>query len=118
LLKSYTGGAFWIDAEQGIMVMISRISRAAGLEIDSTLKETEQLAEVWCELNSLPPVLIVLDNFPEDESLQPWLPPGNSIHVLVTTRWRDFDFARLTLNFLTITEGIALLNSGTRQLGL
>ena len=115
--KFYPGGVFWVDAEQGISAMISGVVLAANVDIDNTLEEMDQLGQLWKAFNRLQHVLIVLDNFPENEPLQPWLPSIDSIHTLVTTRRRDLNYSRLSLNFMTIEEGIKLLNSGVRTFG-
>ena len=114
---SYPGGVFWIDAEQGISNMIVQVVQGADIDIDSTLEERYQLLQLWKTLSQLPPVLIVLDNFPENEPLQPWLPPASSIHTLVTTRRRDLNYSRLPLDFMTAAEGIMLLSTGARKFG-
>jgi tetratricopeptide (TPR) repeat protein len=114
---SYPGGVFWIDAEQGISNMIAQVVQGADIDIDSTLEERYQLSRLWKKLSQLPPVLIVLDNFPENEPLQPWLPPASSIHIVVTTRRRDLNYSRLSLTFMTAAEGVMLLNTGERKFG-
>ena len=114
---SYPGGVFWIDAEQGISNLIATVMRGADIDIDSTLEERDQLQQLWKKLSRFPPVLIVLDNFPGNEPLQPWLPPASSIHTLVTTRRRDLNYSRLPLDFMTAEEGVMLLNSGDRKFG-
>jgi len=114
---SYPGGVFWIDAELGISNMIAQVVRGADIDIDSTLEERYQLIQLWKKLSQFPPVLIVLDNFPENEPLQPWLPPAGSIHTLVTTRRRDLNYSRLPLDFMTAEEGVMLLNTGERKFG-
>lgn len=113
----YQGGVFWIDAEQGFSSFIVQITQAAEIEIDATLAEKIQLSEVWNKLSQTGPILLVLDNFPETQGLQPWLPPSKTIFTLVTTRRRDLNYARLPLNFMTAEEGLRLLNSGERQFG-
>jgi tetratricopeptide (TPR) repeat protein len=115
---SYPGGVFWIDAEQGISNMIVQVVQGADIDIDSKLEEQHQLLQLWKTLSQLPPVLIVIDNFPENEHLQLWLPPASSIHTLVTTRRRDFtNYSRLPIDFMTAAEGIMLLNTGARKFG-
>ncbi|MEE8574445.1 MAG: toll/interleukin-1 receptor domain-containing protein [Thermodesulfobacteriota bacterium] len=114
----YPGGVFWIDAEQGISTMIGHITTETGIEVDNRLEEKEQLMQLWKQLSQSPHSLVVLDNFPEDEPLQPWLPSEGSIHLLVTTRRRDLDYARLSLEFMDKAEGIALLSKGKRKFGL
>ncbi len=115
---NYTGGIFWIYADQGMDRMIVQLSQATGIDIDSTLEEKDQLDQLWQRLSPFPPVLIVLDNFPEKEPLRPWLPPVGAIHTLVTTRRRDLGkYSRLPLEFMNSEDGIKLLNSGERQFG-
>ena len=113
----YPGGVFWINAAQGVSELIHQVTQGADLEIDGTVKEDEQLAQMWRKLSDLGPVLIVLDNFPEGESLQPWLPPTGAIHVLVTTRHRNPSHSQLSLDFMTGAQTLELLNSGERGFG-
>jgi hypothetical protein len=113
----YPGGVFWINAERGISSMIDDIKQAANIEIDPRLDDTAQLSHIWQVLSQCGNVLIVLDNFLENEPLQPWLPPVTSIYTLVTTRRRDLAYGRLALDFMTNAEGLALLNSDKRQFG-
>jgi tetratricopeptide (TPR) repeat protein len=114
---SYPGGVFWVDAERGISGLIVQVLQGAGFKIDTRQKEEDQLAELWRKLNLFEPVLIVLDNFPEDIPLEPWLPPSGSIYTLVTTRRRDLNCARVSLDFMTVKEGVKLINSGDRKFG-
>jgi hypothetical protein len=96
---NYPGGVFWVDADLGLSTLILQVSQGAEIEIDNTLKEDQQLHQLWKQLSALPSILIVLDNFPEQGSLQPWLPQSGSIHTLVTTRRRDLSkYSRLPLN--------------------
>ena len=112
----YPGGLFWIEAEQGISNMIAKIADASEIKIDGRLEIDVQLKLLWKNLNTFKAVLIILDNFPENEELAPWLPPVNNIHILVTTRRRDlFRYSRIPLDILDAAEGRALLNSGVRQ---
>ncbi len=115
---NYPGGVFWVDAERGISTLIGRVSECAEIEVDQTLSEQNQLDRLWRGLHPAPPVLIVLDNFPENEKLNPWLPPAGPVHILVTTRRRDLSmFTPVPLDFLTPDEGLILLNKGQRQFG-
>jgi len=114
----YLGGVFWIESERGISTMIDQISHRAGIDIDSILEEKDQLLALWEKLSRFKPVLIVLDNFPEDEPIQPWLPSAVSIHTLITTRRRDLDkYSSVYLDLMTIKESFKLLNSGPRKFG-
>ncbi|MCP4690760.1 MAG: hypothetical protein GY859_22085, partial [Desulfobacterales bacterium] len=102
----------------GISALIARVSEGAGAKVDQALPEQDQLARLWKELILSRPVLIVLDNFPENEDLNPWLPPTGPIHILVTTRRRDLTMASsVPLDFLTPGEGLILLNKGARRFG-
>jgi hypothetical protein len=114
---SYPGGVYWVDADRGLGTLISQVSQAAQLTIDTKADEQNQLEQRWTELNKLPPSFLVLDNFPEGISLRPYLPTAGRVHTLVTTRRRDIgDFANVRLNVLSVNAGVALLNSGKRQL--
>ena len=114
----YPGGVFWIEAEQGLPRLVSVLSRSAKVEVDGRRPESEQLEELWSELNRRAPILLVLDNFPEKAPLEPWLPPGGNVHVLVTTRRRDLTrHPHVPLWVLSAEEGLALLNSGARRFG-
>ena len=114
----YPGGVFWVEADQGMPRLIEVLTRAANIDVDGRLVEHEQVEAVWAALHRLAPVLVVLDNFPETEPLERWLPKGGGIHALVTTRRRDLSgYPHVSLQFLTVEEGVALLNSGDRQFG-
>ena len=116
--RHYPGGVFWVEADQGIARLIDVLSRSAKIEVDGKRPAAEQLEEIWTELNRRAAILVVLDNFPEREPLEPWLPPSGSIHVVVTTRRRDLTrHPQVSLPLLTVKEGLALLNSGNRRFG-
>lgn len=113
----YRGGVYWVDADRGLGTLISQVSEAAGIEIDKKAPAERQLAQLWNALNHRPPSLLVLDNFPEEISLRPYLPIAGQVHTLVTTRRRDVtDFPLVLLDMLSIEAGFQLLNSGKRQL--
>ena len=114
----YPGGVFWVEADQGVPRLIDVVSRSAEIEVDGRWPEADQLEAIWGGLGRRAASLVVLDNFPETGPLEPWLPPGGCIHVLVTTRRRDLTrHPHLTLLCLTRREGVALLNSGGRRFG-
>ena len=111
----YPGGVFWIDAEQGLSELILQVTQSANIEIDGILREDRQLTQMWRKMSAFGPVLIVLDNFPEGELLQTWLPPVGGIHVLATTRRRDLTYSRISLDLMTEAEALELLNSGEKD---
>jgi tetratricopeptide (TPR) repeat protein len=114
----YSGGIYWVDADQGLSTLIAQVSAAAGIAVDTKAGETSQVEQIWHGVNRLPgPSLLILDNFPENTPLQPYLPVGGRTHTLITTRRQDLDHASVRLNILTTEEGIRLLNSGRRQFG-
>jgi tetratricopeptide (TPR) repeat protein len=114
----YSGGVYWVDADRGLSVLIAQVGEAAGIKIEPTADETTQLSQLWSGLNRLPgPSLLILDNFPENEPLQPYLPRGGRVHTLITTRRQDLDYHAVRLDVLTTAEGIQLLNAGTRDFG-
>ncbi len=114
----YPGGVFWVNAEQGIPEMILRLCQDAKIEVDTRLEEKRQMLDLWSKMGSLGQVLIVMDNFRENEALQPRLPPGGAIYVLVTTRRRDLTgYSRICLEILSAEDGAALLSSGERKFG-
>ena len=115
---NYRGGVFWVDADRGISMLIQQVSQSADVQIDDRTDESRQLQSLWRDLHDKGDILIVLDNFPEKGPLQPWLPPSDNIHTLVTTRRRDLNkYSRIPLDFLSKDEGVALLNSGERKFG-
>ena len=114
----YTGGVYWVDADQGLSTLISQIGEAAGIELNTKTDEANQVQQIWHGLNRFPgPSLIILDNFPENVPLQPYLPIGGRVHTLITTRRQDLDYPLVRLNILTTEEGIRLLDSGARRFG-
>ncbi len=115
---NYTGGVFWVDSDRGVSTLIAQVLESAEIEMDQTLPEKAQLGQLWEKLARFTPVLIVLDNFPENKPLQPWLPPSGSFHVLVTTRRRDLkQYTSVPLDTMTPDEGLELLNTGERDFG-
>ena len=59
---------------------------------------------------------MILDNFPETDPLQPWLPPSGPIHLLVTTRRRDLTrYPAIGLRVLSPDESVQLLTSDQRR---
>ena len=115
---AYPGGVYWVDADLGLSTLISQVGAAAGIVVDPKAGESSQVEEIWRGLNRLPgPSLIILDNFPENAPLQPYLPVGGRVHTLITTRRQDLDYPSVRLNILTTQEGIRLLDSGARRFG-
>ncbi len=114
--RYFPGGVFWVEAEMGRMTMTAQVAEAAGIKLDRA-DEKSQLAMLWQEL-SRERTLIVLDNFPEGEDIQTWLPPEKSIYTLVTSRRKDFfNYFCHDLNKLDHGEARTLLNSGGRTFG-
>ncbi len=112
----FPGGIFWVDAESGIPSMISRVTLAAEIKINKAFDIPLQLNELWRLLDCDEPVLIVLDNFPEDEAVEDWLPPVGSVFTLITSRRKDFfKYFYANLNKLENNDALKLLNSGDRR---
>lgn|GEM_PF-2671272 len=57
----------------------------ADAKAQSALKEAHELA-----LRDNLPVLIILDNLPEESDLPRWLAGMGGVHLLITTRYRGF----------------------------
>jgi tetratricopeptide (TPR) repeat protein len=114
----YTGGVYWVNADRGLTEMLTRISAAAGIHLDTKAEEADQVAQLWHDLNARNlPCLVILDNLPEDVALRRYLPTTGRLHTIVTTRRQDLQQATVRLPVLTIRESLQLLNSGARQLG-
>ncbi len=114
----YTGGVYWVQADLGITALITQISTAAGVDIDTRAEEAGQVAQLWRGLNSRSlPSLVILDNFPESVALRPYLPTTGRVHTIVTTRRQDLGHATVRLPVLSVEEGARLLNSGERHFG-
>jgi tetratricopeptide (TPR) repeat protein len=113
--RHFQGGVFWVDAEMGRMTMTAQVAEAAGIELDPGMDEQAQLDMLWHELGGSR-VLMVLDNFPEGEDIEAWLPPQKSIYTLVTSRRKDFyNYFSHDLGKLGHGEALTLLNSGDRS---
>ncbi len=114
--SSYTGGVYWVDADRGLGALLTQIGGAAGIDLDAKAEEPDQVLQLWRALNSRGlPYLVVLDNFPENVALQPYLPTTGRVHTIVTTRRQDLRHATVRLPTLSIREGLQLLNSGARR---
>ncbi|MBV8818347.1 MAG: TIR domain-containing protein, partial [Acidobacteriaceae bacterium] len=115
---AYQGGVYWVDADRGLSTLIAQVGGAAGIELDQKSEEARQLEQLWRVLNRQPgAALLVLDNFPEDEELAPYLPVGGCVHTLITTRRKDLNYTAVRLDVMRREEGVRLLNSGARQFG-
>src|ERR1700761_4680199 len=91
---AYTGGVYWVNAARGFTELLTTISAAAGLELDTKAEEAKQAAQLWHDLNAHNlPCLIGLDNLPEDADLWTYLPTTGRLHTIVTTRRQDLDEA-------------------------
>ena len=109
---------FWADADQGLATVIQQIAEGSAIEIDGAAALEDECAALWRSLSDSPAhKLIVLDNFPETDALEPWLPVGANIRTVVTTRRQDLRHAKLSLQFLDESAGLALLNGGERKFG-
>ena len=101
----YSGGVYWVDAD-GACTLITQISEAAGIEVNTKAEERDQIEQVWRGLNRLHgPSLVILDNFPEDAKL-PYLPTTGRVHALITTRRQDLNYPSVWLNMLSTEEGL------------
>lgn len=116
--SGYTGGVYWVQADLGVVALITQISAAAGIDVNTKVEEAEQTAHIWRQLNSRSkPCLVILDNFPEDVALKPYLPTTGRVHTIVTTRRQDLGHAAVRLPILPVEDGVRLLNSGERKFG-
>jgi len=114
----YPGGVYWVNADRGVLEMVTQISTAAGVEVDTKAEEGEQVAQLWRGLNARNlPCLVILDNLPENVKPRAYLPTTGRIHTIITTRRRDLGYAAVRLPVLSVEESVQLLNSGARQLG-
>ena len=115
---AYPGGVYWVDGDRGLTALVTGISGAAGIDVDSKAEEQVQAEQVWQGLNSRhAPSLVILDNFPENVALQPYLPMTGRVHTIITTRRRDLRHTTVRLDTLSTEDGARLLNSGARQFG-
>ncbi len=116
--SAYPGGVYWVNADRGLTEMVTRISAAAGIDVDTRAEEAEQVAQLWHGLNARNlPCLVILDNLPEDVALRPYLPTTGRLHTIITTRRQDLYRATVRLPVLSIQESVQLLNSGAREFG-
>jgi hypothetical protein len=116
--SAYTGGVYWVDADQGLTTLIAQVGTAAGIDVEPRAGPDVQVEQIWRGLDRLPgPSLLVLDNFPEHVPLLPYLPVSGRVHTLIPTRRQDLGYPSVRLNCLTIEEGIRLLDSGAQRFG-
>ncbi len=71
---NYPGGVYWVDADRGLSTLITQVSDAAKIDLNTKASEAHQLAELWQAMNTRAASLLVLDNFPKKINLQPYLP--------------------------------------------
>ena len=115
--SAYSGGVCWVDADHGLGTLIAQVSSAAELQIDTRVEEAIQVEQIWRGLSRFRASLLILDNFPENAPLRPYLPTTGRAHTLITTRRQDLSYPSVLLNVLSTQEGVRLLNSGTRRFG-
>jgi hypothetical protein len=116
---AYPGGVYWVNADRGLGTLITQVSDAAKIDIDTKVEEPQQVEQVWREINLRGlGCLLILDNFPETVPLTPYLPTTGRVHTIVTTRRRDLAHHTVPLRVLSIDEGIRLLNAGNRRIGV
>src|SRR5215472_13848308 len=44
---AYSGGVYWVDADQGLSTLIAQIGEAAGIELDKKADEAKQVEQIW-----------------------------------------------------------------------
>ncbi|MBI4613507.1 MAG: toll/interleukin-1 receptor domain-containing protein [Planctomycetes bacterium] len=111
----YSGGVYWVRAESTPRLAAARrIARAADFKLPRGDPEDLSIRLLWNRLAALGPSLVVLDNFPEDQALEPWLPPSGAIHMLVTTRRRRAGFSArmIDVGVLSPDEAVRLITRG------
>jgi hypothetical protein len=54
---SYRGGVYWVDSDLGLAALVSQISEAAGVAVDTKAEEQSQVQQLWAALNKMPPSL-------------------------------------------------------------
>jgi hypothetical protein len=102
---------WWIGAEQPTTVIAALAELAGRLGIAERPDQAEMVDALWEELRGRYRWLLVFDNAEQPEQLQPYLPPGGSGHVMVTSRWAAWgEWARpLHLGVLSREEAVAFL---------
>ncbi len=117
----YPGGVFQTPANQGHEAIIAIIKQTLKLNIDERLPTVAKMKDMWKALASRKPILFILDNLPEKDSLHSYLPtPGiNNCHIIATVRSTSLPEAEtLELKGMDDDESFELLNSGKRTLTL
>lgn len=114
----YTGGVYWINANQPLVNVQQDIATYAEIDLDDRLEPQARTEQLWRNLAKLSGnILIVYDNLPLGVAFSQWLPASPAqIKVLVTTQRRDLDYPTLVLPFMTAEESLTLINSGERQI--
>jgi hypothetical protein len=50
---AYTGGVYWVDADRGLGTLVTQISGAAGIDVNTKAEESDQVEQVGHGLNRL-----------------------------------------------------------------
>ena len=104
----------WLRAEEPSVLAADYAGLAATLGVDAaTLDQAALIALVRDRLERRDRWLLVFDNANEPGSLDPYLPRTGGGHVLVTSRWQDWEgtAAALELTLLPEAEATSLLGS-------
>ena len=102
----------WLRAEEPAVLAADYAAMAPALRLDPGMPDQAALlAAIRGRLERTDRWLLVFDNATEPGALDPYLPRGGGGHVLITSRWQEWEGAAavLELDLLPEAEAVALL---------
>jgi tetratricopeptide (TPR) repeat protein len=106
---------YWLRAEEPPVLAADYASMAPALGLDSGISDqTALIAAIRGKLERTDRWLLVFDNAGEPGSLDPYLPRSGGGHVLITSRWQEWDGTAEALELAVPSEpeAVALLLGG------
>ena len=109
-------GVWWVNAQTPEISLFDDVdalgNRIGAAQIDGE-KPLAHAQRIWAEVAARPhPWLIVFDNAPDYSTVEQWLPSGERVHLLITSRektWRPDLFQTLEVGRLPEDQAVELL---------
>jgi tetratricopeptide (TPR) repeat protein len=102
----------WVSAEPELLTLaFARLAVELGLVSEPSPNIGRDAQRALQELNGRTPHLLIVDNAPDERSVQYWLPTAGSCHTIVTSRFAEWSPAvsSIPLNVLPPSPARALL---------
>jgi tetratricopeptide (TPR) repeat protein len=111
---------WWIRAEQNVSISDHLMWLARELHIDQATEQSRILASLWQELQRRDRWLLIFDNAPDPEALEPFWPPSGNGDILVTSRhtaWARLGGVSVRVRNFTATDAVTFLQKRSNKTG-